>query len=90
MLTCHHADGVLHGRAMQRAVLADENAAIDRYDVVFRESFLQLTPGMLVVLRLPVRGHEDSTVDDEEVGVGGRKPMSIVGVVDRRWHGQGE
>ena len=75
---------------MQGAVLAYENAAVDRHDVEFRECFLQLTAGKLIVLGLPIGGHENSSVDDEEVCVGGWEAMPIVGVEDGIGHGKGK
>ena len=63
-------------------MLADEHTAIDRNDVVFWESFLQLAAGEVVILWLTVGGHENSTVDNQEVGVCGRQAMAIIWIED--------
>ena len=81
------AEGELHGGAVEGAVLADEDAAVDGHDVVAREGFLQLRAGQFVVGGLAVGRHEYGVVDDEEVGVGGREAMAIIGVEDGRWQG---
>ena len=52
-------------------MLADEDAAVDGYDVVLGKGFLQLTSCLLVVLWLTIGGHEDGIVDDKEIGVSG-------------------
>ena len=67
-------------------MLADENAAVDADDLMLRESLLKLASCQLVVVSLPVGGHENSSVDNEEVGVGSRQPMAIVRVADGFGH----
>ena len=75
---------------MQGAVLADKHTAIDGHNVVLRESSLQLATGKIVILRLTVSGKEDGVVENEEVGVGGRQTMTIVGIEDGRWQRERE
>ena len=83
-------DGELHGGAVEGAVLADEDAAVDGDDVVLGEGLLQLATGEVVGVGLTVGGHQHGAVDGEEVGVGGGQAMAVVGVVDGRRHGEGE
>lgn len=75
---------------MQGAVLADEDAAVDGHDVVLGEGSLQLATGKVIILRLTVGGKEDGVVENEEVGVGGRQTMTIVGIEDGRWQRERE
>ena len=82
------ANGVLHRGAVEGAVLTDEDAAVDGDDVVFREGFLELMTGKVIVNGLSVGGHENGAIDDEEVGVGGREAVAVIGVVDGRWKGE--
>ena len=84
------SDGVLHGGAVERAVLTDEDAAIDGDDVMAGEGALELTASEFVVGGLAVGGQEDCRVENEEVGVGGWEPMAIVRVIDGRRHRQRE
>lgn len=69
-------------------MLTNEDTAVDGHYVVLGESLLQLAPSLLIILRLTIGGHEDGSVDDEEVGISGRKAMTVVGVVDGRRHGE--
>ena len=70
---------------MKGAVLADEHTAIDGHNVVLREGFLQLATSEIVILWLTIGGKKDGVVDDEEIGIGGRQTVTIVGIEDRRW-----
>ena len=89
-LSHEDADGELHGGAVEGAVLADEDAAVDGHDVVLGKGLLQLATGEVVGVGLTIGGHQDGAVDDEEGGVGGGQTMAVVGVVDGRRHGEGE
>ena len=71
-------------------MLADENAAVNRYNIVLGEGFMQLTACLLIVFGLSVGGHQYGAIDDEEVGVSSRKAMAVVGVVDGRREREGE
>lgn len=75
---------------MEGTVLANEDAAVDGYDVIFGKGFLQLTASLLIVVGLTIGWHEDSAIDDEEVGVGGWKAMTIIGVEDGGRKGEGK
>ena len=90
VMSSEDSDGVLHRGAMEGAVLADEDAAVNGNDVVAGKSLLELGARQFIVGRLAIGGHQDGTVDDQEVGVGGRKAMAIVGVVDGRWQREGD
>ena len=70
---------------MKGAVLANEHTAIDGHNVVLGEGFLQLATSEIVILRLTIGGKKYGLVDDEEIGIGGRQTVTIVGVEDRRW-----
>lgn len=70
---------------MKGAVLADEHTAVDGHYVVLREGFLQLATSKIVILGLTIGRKKDCIIDDEEIGVGGRQTVTIVGVEDRRW-----
>ena len=74
---------------MQRAVLADDGAAVDAYDVAIGEGLADDVHGLLVKVGLTVGGYEDGTVDDQIVGVGGGQPLGIV-VVDGAGQGQAQ
>ena len=86
----HHTHRELHRRAMQRTMLADEHAAVDGYDVMFGECFLQLPTGELIVLGLAVGGHQNCSVYNQEIGIGGRQTVPILGVVDGSWKREGD
>ena len=60
---------------MQRAMLADEYAAIDADDLAVGEGFAEYLGSPLVILRLVVGGIEHGTIDDEEVGIGGGQTL---------------
>ena len=73
---------------MQRPVLANEGTAVDTHNLIAGEGLLKHLGSTTVVVRLGVGGIEHGSVQDEEVGVGGRQTFAVFhhGV----GHGQGE
>ena len=65
---------------MQAAMLFDNTTAIDANDLSIREGLADDPQGLGVEVGLSVGGTEYGTVDDEEVGVGGRQ--TVIAVVD--------
>lgn len=59
-------------------MLTDKDAAVDADDVVMGKGLLELAPRLFVVVGLCVGGVEDGSVDDEEIGVGGRESVALV------------
>ena len=84
-----NAYGELHRAAMERAVLLDENLTVNGDDVMLGESLLQLLLCSLVKQFVAVRRHQHSPVEDEEVGLGGRKSLPFL-VIALGSHGQGD
>ena len=66
-------------------MLDNQRAAIDPYDLIARKGLLQLLDSHLVMLGISVCGHQYSSVDDKEIGVGGRQALSLV-IENRRSH----
>ena len=56
-------------------MLANEDAAIDADDLAVGEGIVQHLGSTLVIVRLIVGRIEYCTIDDEEVGVGGRQTL---------------
>ena len=73
---------ILHRGAVERAVLANQWAAVHADDVVMGEGLCEHGCGLLVMFRLRVGGIEHGTVEDEIVGVGCGKAFAV-GVKDR-------
>lgn len=63
-------------------MLADEDAAVDGYDIVVRHGSLERHAGHDVFHRLAVDGEYYCSVDNQKIGVGGREPMAVIRVVD--------
>ena len=82
-----HGRGKLHGGTVQGTVLPYQHTAVDADHFVLRESFLQGFFGHLVIDGLVVCGHQDGTVDHEEIGIRGRKPFTVL-VINGIRHGQ--
>ena len=57
-------------------MLLDDGAAIDAHDFAARIGLTDNTHGFGVEVGLSVGGHEDGTIDDQIVGVGGGKAIS--------------
>ena len=68
-------------------MLTDERPSIDGDYLVSREGEPDLPLSLLVALWLAVRGHQHGAVQDEEVGISGRKPISFF-VEDWFCHGE--
>ena len=83
-----HRDGKLHCATMERAMLPDECAAVDADHFMLRKCLLQCLFGVFVVDGLVVGGHEHRAVDNEKVGICGRKPLAVL-VIDGIGHGEG-
>ena len=71
---------------MDRSVLTNDSARVDADDVVAGESLSHESQSTSVVLLLCVCRHDDSAVDDKEVGVGSRQTVAVV--VERVGHRQ--
>ena len=71
---------------MQGAVLLDERAAVDAYDLAFGECLANNAQRLAVEVGLGIGGAENGAVDHEEIGIGGRKAAAFV-VVDGAGHG---
>ena len=56
-------------------MLANEDAAIDADDLAVGEGIVQHLGSTLVVVRLIIGRIEHGTIDDEEVGIGGRQTL---------------
>ena len=73
---------------MEAAMLGDECAAVDADDVVVGEGFRELALRLEVRVGIPVGGHQDGSVRDEEVRVCGGQSGAIFvvrGLCHREW-----
>ena len=77
---------ILHGAAMQAAVLADDGAAIDADHLAVWVSLLDDGTCLVVKIRLSIGGVEYGTVDNQIVSVGGGQ--TVVAVVNGARHRQ--
>ena len=59
-------------------MLADDDTAVDADKFVVGESLAQSLGSRLVIVGLVVGGINHGAVDDEEVGIGSRKPLAVV------------
>ena len=86
--------GILHSAAVERAMLTDEDAAVDADNLASGEGGLQLGQGKGIVVGLAISGHEHGIVHDKEVCVGGRKTLrvscqvDVIVIVDGCGHGE--
>jgi hypothetical protein len=62
---------VLHGAAMEGAVLLDDGTTVDADDLAVWVGLANDTQGFGVEVGLGIGGHKDGTIDDQVVGVGG-------------------
>ena len=67
-------------------MLSDDDAGIDGDDFSIWECLLEGLAGSFVVVRLVVGGHDDGSVDHQEIGVSGWQLLVIEG--DGSRHGQ--
>ena len=67
---------------MEGAVLADDGAAVDAYNVAVGECLANDALGLGVEVGLVVGGDEHGTIDDQIVGIGGRKTITLNFVID--------
>ncbi len=67
-------------------MLPDDGGGINAYQLAVGEGKLYLPACLCIMLRLVVGRIDDRTVEDEEVGIGGRQ--TVLAVIDRVWHGQ--
>lgn len=74
----------MHRQAVDGAVLTDDDTGVDRDDVPTGEGFADDAAGCGIEVGLGVGRHEDGSVDDEEIGVGGWQSLIIV--VACPWH----
>jgi hypothetical protein len=77
---------ILHGAAMEGAVLADDGAAVDADNLVVGECLADDTQGLGVEVGLSIGRDEYSAVDDQIVGIGGWQAVAVV--VDGAGKGQ--
>ena len=71
---------------MKTAMLFDDTSAVDAHNLTLREGLADQTERFCVEIRLGVGGTEHGTVDNQEVGIGGRQ--TILAVVDGSGHGE--
>ena len=71
----------LHGEAVDASVLADDGERIYSYHVSVWEGKLNLSLRLLVLLRLVVRRINHGTVQNQEVGIGGRQSVALAVLV---------
>lgn len=64
----------LHCGAMERSVLPDQGAAIDRYDLVVGHGSLYYPECMHILIGLHVYRNEDNLIEYQEVCVRCRQP----------------
>ena len=62
---------------MQGTMLKNEHSAIDADDLTVGKRFLQLCECFLVFFCLMIGRHQYRSVDDEKIGMGGRKPIAL-------------
>ena len=74
---------------MERAMLADQCAAVYADNLSSGECFSQHFSCFRVIFRLVVCGIEYGFVHDQKVGIGCRKPLSVV-IINGVGHRQGE
>jgi hypothetical protein len=60
---------------MERAVLTDDGATVDAYDFTVGESLADDAQSFGVEVGLGIGGNEDSAVDNQIVGIGGRQSI---------------
>ena len=77
---------ILHGTAMQAAVLTDDGTAVDADHLAVRVSLLDDGTCLVVKCWLPVGGVEHGAVDNQIVSIGGRQ--TVFSVIDGARHGQ--
>ena len=68
---------ILHCQAMDGAVLSDDSPCVDANDVVAGEGFGYCSKCLVVKCGLVIGRHDDGTVDDEKIGVGGRQTLTV-------------
>ena len=78
---------ILHRGTVERAVLANQCAAVHANDVVVGEGLCEHGSRLLVMFQLRVGGIEYGTVEDEIVGVGCGKAFAVGG---KDWVGEGQ
>ena len=66
---------------MEGAVLLDDGTTVDADDLAIGIGLADDTHGLGIKVGLSVGGHEDGTIDDQIVGVGGWQTVAIV--IDR-------
>ena len=69
---------ILHGAAMEGTVLADDSAAVDAHNLAVGEGLSDDSQGFGIEVGLVVGGYEYGTIDDQIVGISGRKPVFVV------------
>ena len=68
---------------MDASVLFDDTPAVDGHRLTVGESALDDSHGLGIVFRLMVGGHQNRSVQNQEIGVGGGQLFSVF-VIDRR------
>ena len=81
---------VLHGAAMEGAVLLDDGTTVDADDFAVGIGLANDTEGLGVEVGLGIGGHQDGAIDDQVVGVGGGKAVTVSdGIADYTTFGHG-
>ena len=81
---------VLHGAAMEGAVLLDDGTTVDADDLAVGIGLANDTEGLGVEVGLGIGGHQDGAIDDQVVGVGGGETVTVSdGIADQTTFGHG-
>ena len=62
---------------MQGTVLKNQRAAINTHDFSVGECVAECVERLGVFQGLVVGGHQNGTIDDEEIGMSGRKSLAV-------------
>ena len=68
-------------------MLLDNTSTVDANNLPIRESLANQSQRLSIKVGLVIGRTEHGTVDDKEIGIGGRQPVTAF-VVDGPWHGQ--
>ena len=62
---------------MERAVLTDDGTTVNAHNLPVRIGLADDAHGLCIEIGLGIGGHQYGTIDDQIVGVGGRKPVCL-------------
>lgn len=81
---------ILHGAAMEGAVLLDDGTTVDADDFAVGIGLANDTEGLGVEVGLGIGGHQDGAIDDQVVGIGGGETVTVSdGIADHTTFGHG-